>query len=217
MVVFIAISALAVATVAVYFRGRRINLVLMRDFARKMEDLFRPSDKEYVLLGYLVGYKAKFKVMRWNISSITWMLVLLPRQSLFYYPISKLTSKFDRFYMSASLVFGPRATVHLISDDWYHKVIHQIREAVYLSHITTTVSGKVFHVLYDDVKFRDEVLDTLSRHLGSALRYLKHFAVNREYRNIYVFSEAKLEVLRALAEVTKILATHIASRSTRSS
>ncbi len=206
------VAVVAVATVVVYFRGRRINLVLMRDFIVKMENLFEPSDKEYVLLGYLVGFKAKFKVMRWNISDITWMLTLLPRQSLLYYPISKLTSKFDRLYISARLVFGPRATVHLISSDVYRKVIHQIKEASYLSHVTTTIGGKVFHVLYDDARFRDEVLDVIERCFGGDLRYLKHLAVNREYRNIYVFSEARLEVLGAVADFIKVLASSLVPR-----
>ncbi len=206
------VAIVAVATVVMYFRGRRINLVLMRDFARSMEELFRPSDKEYVLLGYLVGYKAEFKVMKWNISDITWMLTLLPRQSLLYYPISKLTSKFDRLYISAHLVFGPKATVHLISGDFYRKVIHQIKEAPYLSHVTTTIGGKIFHVLYDDARFRDEVLSIIDRYLSSGLKYLKHLAVNREYRNVYIFSEAKLEILSSIADFIKALASSLVPR-----
>ncbi|MEM0025161.1 MAG: hypothetical protein QXV41_01130, partial [Zestosphaera sp.] len=80
----IAFSALIIASaisVIWYFRGRRKMLKFIKEFTDELERELRPADKEYVLLGYLVGYRAKYKLEDGRNAYI--LLTTAPRHSFF--------------------------------------------------------------------------------------------------------------------------------------
>jgi len=52
------LSVLAVAMVIWYFKMRKVMILLMKKVTDDLEKFFKPRDKSYILLGYLVGYKA---------------------------------------------------------------------------------------------------------------------------------------------------------------
>lgn len=93
----IAISALMVLTtitVVWYFRMRRRMLRFLKDFTVKLEEILKPRDKEYHLLGYLVGYKALFKLS--DGSRVYVLLTTTPRHSLIYYIVARALKREDR-------------------------------------------------------------------------------------------------------------------------
>ena len=96
-IAFIVIVILAVAMPIVFFKGHNENVRRMKIISKRLEDYLKPADKEYVLLGTSVGFRALFIVNRDNINKVETVLILLPRQSLIYYPISRLTTKHDKF------------------------------------------------------------------------------------------------------------------------
>ena len=57
-------SFLSVAMIVWYFRERRELIRFISDVIKELEDVFKPTDKVYELLGYLVGFKARFKLGR---------------------------------------------------------------------------------------------------------------------------------------------------------
>ncbi|RLG85703.1 MAG: hypothetical protein DRO18_05420, partial [Thermoprotei archaeon] len=60
---FLLISiVVALVAVAQFFKGRKINLLLMNYTASKFEEILKPKDKIYQWLGLYVGYKAVFKI-----------------------------------------------------------------------------------------------------------------------------------------------------------
>ena len=88
------LSLFAVASVVWYFRMRRKTLLLTKGLTDELERTFRPVDKSYVLLGYLVGYRARYLLE--NGDKVYVLLTTLPRHSLIYYPIVRALGRRDR-------------------------------------------------------------------------------------------------------------------------
>ncbi len=88
------LSFLAVASVVWYFRMRRKTLVLTKAVTEELEKIFKPVDKTYVLLGYLVGYRAKYDLESGD--RVYVLLTTAPRHSLLYYPIARALGRTDR-------------------------------------------------------------------------------------------------------------------------
>jgi len=93
-ILILVVVILAVASVVWYFRMRRRMIRFLRDFTVELEEVFKPRDKEYMLLGYLVGYKATYKLRDGSRAYI--LLTTTPRHSLFYYPIAAILGREDR-------------------------------------------------------------------------------------------------------------------------
>lgn len=92
LVVIIAI--MSVASVIWFFRVRRKLILFMRDVTLTLEKHFNPSSKDYQLLGYLVGYKARYVLPGKH--RVYVLFTTTPRHSLFYYPIIKIAGRKDR-------------------------------------------------------------------------------------------------------------------------
>jgi len=136
------IVALAFATTFQFYKGRKLNLLLMKHYLNEIESVLKPSDKEYIWLGGYVGYKA-----RYNRGKVEVTLTLLPRQSLLYFPISFLTSRHDKLY----IVFKLRdrmAETHLIQRGYY-----RVKPKISASKITIIkINDVVFEAYYNDEK-----------------------------------------------------------------
>jgi hypothetical protein len=136
------IVALAFATTFQFYKGRKLNLLLMKHYLNEIEFVLKPSDKEYIWLGGYVGYKAKY-----NRGEVEVTLTLLPRQSLLYFPISLLTSRHDRLY----IVFKLRdrmAEAHLIQRGYY-----RVKPKISASKITIIkINDVVFEAYYNEEK-----------------------------------------------------------------
>jgi len=92
------LSTLAVAMVVWYFRMRRVTLQLMKRVTEDLERFFRPLDKTYVLLGYLVGYRATYTLEGGD--RVFVVLTTVPRHSLLYYPVVKALGRTDRLHLA---------------------------------------------------------------------------------------------------------------------
>ena len=103
------LSLLAGAMVIWFFYYRRRMLRLMVDMVKALEDTFKPVDKNYYLLGYLVGFRAIYDLPRSSPFRKAYILLtLIPRHSLLYYPIARfVTMRFDRLEVAVE----PRARV----------------------------------------------------------------------------------------------------------
>lgn len=77
MLLWLGLFALAGATTYQFFRGRRTNLELMRDYVREIESSLDPVDKLYTLTGLYSGFKSEFKVRNEKIEKIEISLGLI--------------------------------------------------------------------------------------------------------------------------------------------
>jgi len=84
-----------------FIRGRRKNLDLIKRCSATMENVFRPADRTYTWIGGVAGFKAKYEFQ--DGVKLFATFVLLPRQSLLYFPFSKLIFRADRLYLTLEL------------------------------------------------------------------------------------------------------------------
>jgi len=92
----IVLIALAIAMPAVFFREHNRNVKKMKEIGDGLEKMLNPKDKVYTLLGTSLGFRALYKIDRGIYKRAEAVLILLPRHSLIYYPVSKITSKHDK-------------------------------------------------------------------------------------------------------------------------
>lgn len=96
----VAVAVLSVASVLWFFRARRRLIATLRDVTLALEKHYNPSNKEYQLLGYLVGYKARYILPGKH--RVYVLLTTVPRHSLLYYPFMRLAGRRDRLEIAVS-------------------------------------------------------------------------------------------------------------------
>ncbi|MCS7108899.1 MAG: hypothetical protein NZ911_05835 [Sulfolobales archaeon] len=114
----VVLSVSAVAMVVWYFRKRKELIKFLRDIVEELEDVFKPDDKVYELLGYLVGFKAKYKLSRSSSALNAYAtLTTTPEYSLLYYPIAKLMSRKNTLAIAVEFRDGLSRDLHIIRSD----------------------------------------------------------------------------------------------------
>lgn len=82
-----------------YWRGRRLNLTLIRELSRQMEEALQPVNKNYTWIGGYVGVVAEYDLKHEVYEKVKGTISLLPHHSLLYFPISLLLGRRDRVYI----------------------------------------------------------------------------------------------------------------------
>jgi hypothetical protein len=185
---------LAGAVTFQFYKGRKLNLLLMRHYLKEIEDVIKPLDKEYVWLGGYVGYRARYKVSCNNVSGVETTLTLLPRQSLLYFPISLLTSRHDKLYLVFRLKEA-KGEVHLIQKG-YFRIKPKIENEI-LAKDNVEIGDVAFEVLFDDYKLVDRLVE-LVRALPNP-KNIKHISISSNV--FYVFMKPEPENLRDYLKV----------------
>jgi hypothetical protein len=147
------LSVLAVAMVVWYFRMRRVTLQLVKRVTDELEGFFKPVDKTYVLLGYLVGYRAMYTLKDGD--RVFAVLTTVPRHSLLYYPLAKALGRTDRLHLAVK--YGRRYVVrelHAVNlaDTRLHAVVLKDlgERARVLSKRELELRGDRYVVYYED-------------------------------------------------------------------
>ncbi|MEM4463319.1 MAG: hypothetical protein QXR98_03690, partial [Fervidicoccaceae archaeon] len=98
------IVILAILMPIVFFREHNRNVRKMKEISEGLEKMLKPKDKIYTLLGTSLGFRALYRLDRDGIKRAEAVLLLLPRHSLVYYPISKITSRYDKLILKVEYV-----------------------------------------------------------------------------------------------------------------
>lgn len=117
---FLTILVLAGVASLQFYKGRRLNLSLMVHYIRQFEDKLKLKDKLYTHLGGYIGFRADYVLEDEVLPKMELTLMLMPRQSLFWWPISYLFKRGDRLYV----VLRPRTRVargetHIIQKSYF--------------------------------------------------------------------------------------------------
>jgi hypothetical protein len=194
------IMAIIVVVAAVgtyqFFRGRKLNLMLMYFTMKEAEKVLKPSDKNYTLLGTYVGYTAIYDLTG-PIRKAEITVTLLPRQSLFYFPISLLTSRFDKAFIRFIFPQKVKKEAHIISRHYYRLgMSREVRGFQDMVKEDLEINGKKYVLAY----FSGSAARKLERFMKSLERpdIVKHVALVPQNRSLYI--AIKLDP-RAFADV----------------
>lgn len=199
MLDYLTITLLAILALAMsvwYFRKRRELIRFISDIAKELEDVLKPEDKIYELLGYLVGFKAKFKLGRSTITNAYITLTTIPTYSLLYYPIAKIMSRRNLLGMALEFRRGVPRDLHLLihgrMSGKYEEMLK--RDVPYLTKLMSSeldVLGSKYKAYYEDRKDLEVVVKELTKH---NLR-LVQFSIFKSKGLIYVLTEAKRGII----------------------
>jgi hypothetical protein len=175
-----------------FFYGRKLNLVLMRSVAETLEDVVKPKDQLYTWLGGYIGFKAEYDVDDPIVEKIEATLTLLPRQSIMYLPVSKITLRGDRLFIVVRSRYSLKGDVHAIKKGTYRLSKGIDNEIEYLSE-DVAVNGAEFKVYYKKKRDRDKLLKHLN---GLPVDKVKHISVTPSTRVVYAFVAPEKRVIK---------------------
>ncbi|MEM0244510.1 MAG: hypothetical protein QXV93_01620 [Zestosphaera sp.] len=207
----IAFSALIIASaisVIWYFRGRRKMLKFIKEFTDELERELRPADKEYVLLGYLVGYRAKYKLEDGRNAYI--LLTTAPRHSFFYYLIARALNREDRVTIMLELTGrNVLRDLHAVKKGESRILNVLLRDlgsrAERLSRTIIKTSKGDYEVFYEEP--RD--LELINKIIDSRPKPIIKLSAYKSLNAVEVVSRAELGSVNELLGSLKILARNI--------
>ena len=186
---FIIIFIIAALAVLQFFKGRKINLLLIEFTARKFEEILKPKDKEYQWIGLYVGYKARFNILYKSLRKVEAVVTLIPRQSLLYFPIAMVTSRFDKLYLFFRYNRPFDGEAHVIRKYYYRLGLRRVIKGIERMKVEDIkINGKTFHLVYNDAKLVEKLV-RLIREMSKP-HIINHIAIVPA--NNSIFLSAKL-------------------------
>ncbi len=118
---YFALAVLIIASfpsVIWFFRFRKAMIRKQANLIRHLEGQIRPRDKLYWYLGYLVGFRARYKVGRGGVENVYVLYTSPPYHVFFYLPIIWLFRKRERLELILQLGndHGIRGEAHIADE-----------------------------------------------------------------------------------------------------
>lgn len=179
-----------------YWRGRRLNLTLIRELSRQMEEALQPVNKNYTWIGGYVGVVAEYDLKHEVYEKVKGTISLLPHHSLLYFPLSLLLGRRDRVYI---LIYPKRklkGKAHITRGK-----IKGISQASFKD--TVRVKGVVLQRRYNSKEEAEFMTKIISRLKDPSS--LEHLAANVEENAYY----ARLRIGRG--DISELLRCFIAT------
>lgn len=194
--VFPLLIIFAVVATAQYFLGRRKNLVFIQKYAHAMEDALKPIDKQYTWVGGYIGFKSGYKVKQEMVKEVKATLHMMPRLSLLYYPIAKLTMRHDKLYVVVETSKNIRGETHLIQKGYY-RLGPGIKDVEKFHRRYIKLGDREFEILYQDGEGERQLL-SLAQSLRVDFKRIKHLSYTSSTNVIYAFVDPSLDLIPTL-------------------
>ncbi|MBC7194428.1 MAG: hypothetical protein H5U37_02060 [Caldisericia bacterium] len=174
-----------------FFKGRKVNTLLMIQYIREFENELKPKDKLYTYIGGYIGFKADYDLNEDFIKKIELTLTLLPRQSLLYLPISYLTRKHDRLYVILRLKEKFGYDAHIIKKNFYFPgpMIENIET---FKKDEIEIENNKFLILYKNRNDIDRLIDIAKNSFN--FNNIRHIGYTRETNVIFLLLKPELEI-----------------------
>ncbi|GAK52002.1 hypothetical membrane protein, conserved [Candidatus Moduliflexus flocculans] len=188
----------------VYFRNRKYNLALLTIVSKELEAALQPTDQTYTWIGGTVGFKAEYQTPN-PLRKAEATATMLSRQSLLFYPISKVLLGNDRLFVVIYPTERFRREAHII-ERWYYRLRLQTleNEADFIRK-TVTVRNKTFDLFSSDNAGIEKLSAWLTRLPNPEL--IKHVAFVPENGSVYLYMIPKPDAItQTVSTMTRLTA-----------
>lgn len=195
-VVFIGILML------VFYRNRKYNILFIQAVGKELEAALSPTDQTYTWLGGAVGFTAEY-ITEKPLRKVEATVTMLARQSLLFYPVSKLFLGNDRLFVVLHPFEKSRREAHVL-EKWYYTIrLRKLENESALNRHEVVVQGKTFYLFSSD----KTGIEKLSAWLQTfpAPKLLKHVALMPEAGTIYLYMVPKLTSVTDSVQAVKAL------------
>jgi hypothetical protein len=185
----------AVFTSLCYYRGRKKNRWISAWISREAEAALKPQETQYTNFGGSIGYNFVYKLKK-PFREAKGTFTLLPRQSVFYMPISLLISRHDKLYVQLYAEGKLAGEGHILSRSFLPRARAIITGFEGFSRTETDCGGRRFVLLFKDKKMEERLTKLLFNLERPEI--LVHFCCYGENRNFYLYVKPVREKLGAL-------------------
>ncbi len=196
-ILFMGLVLIAAVSMMQFYRGRKKNLRILEESIKILEDVFKPRDKNYTVIGIYIGYSASFKIDNPIIKNVEAVILLFPRQSLLYAPIAKITSRFDRAYIIVNYNKAKKfpGEAHVIARGFYRLGIkHTIRNIEKMRIERIKIGSKDYYLVYNNRGLAEKLLNYL-KNLENPLQ-VKHIAIVPRVNRLYMALKLDMETFK---------------------
>jgi len=192
--VLIVLFLASLPSIAWYFWMRRAMIRRQIAIIKGLEELFKPKDKRYWLVGYLVGFQAKYWIRRGLLDKVLITYTTPPYHAFFYLPVIALARRKERFeiVMELNRPLKPEGPVHIYMDKIYSVRAAVERDLPRKAYSTLTrshvdVNGRKLRAYYRDdigLKLAVDIARSMST-VGDILRVSIDPAKRRFMATVY--------------------------------
>ncbi len=198
---FILIALIAGISTLQFYRGRKQNLMILEYSTRVLEKCFKPKDKNYTIIGIYIGYDATYKVIHEMIKNIKAVVLLLPRQSLLYMPIAKLTSRFDRVFLiinyKKNKIFPGEA--HIVKKGYYRLGIKRTIKNIEKMQIERiSIGTNKYYLVYTHRSLVEKLINFAKQLEDPSI--INHLAIVPKNKRLYLAAKLVPDKLEELAK-----------------
>jgi len=160
-----------------YFWGRRSNRRIYQAALNGLVDVVKPDDQTFTNIGGAVGFHANLFVKKKGapFSRVDATITLLPRHSWLYLPISKLTRKYDRLFITLYLKKPPSEEVHMIENKYSKFMGSKIENAHLMQHETVKWENLDFHLYYSSREMLEKMKAFIKKNPAPGI--IRHIAL----------------------------------------
>ncbi|PIE32858.1 hypothetical protein CSA56_13755 [candidate division KSB3 bacterium] len=185
----------------VLFRNRKYNLFTIQAIGKELESALQPVDQTYTWLGGSVGFNAEYSTEK-PLRKVDATVTMLARQSMLFYPISKLLFGNDRLFV---VLYPSHKTIkreaHIL-DHWYYKLrLRTFDNESALKHSSIQLNGKTFDIFSSD-QAGITMLTAWIQALPCSER-VKHVALTPDSGTVYLYMDPKVETVAPVVRALK--------------
>ena len=186
----------------VFYRNRKYNILFVQAVGKELEAALSPTDQTYTWLGGAVGFTAEY-ITEKPIRKVDATVTMLSRQSLLFYPVSKLFFGNDRLFVVLYPFDKSRREAHVL-EKWYYNVrLRSLENEAALNRQEIAVNGKKFYLFSSDKAGLEKLSAWM--HTFPAPQLMKHVALMPEQGTIYLYMVPKLGAVTASVQALKEL------------
>jgi len=185
--VFLLFVAFSFLLTVGYFWGRRRNRNIFLAAFNDLLQVVQPDDQTFRNIGGAIGYHANLTIKKkgFPLSRVDATITLLPRHAWLYYPISRLTRKFDRLFITVFTKQRPREECHLIERGYNGFRGSKIEHADRLNREDVQWGRQRFQIYYEGMAMRDTFRKFIDENPDPGV--LRHIAVIPGQKKIFIF------------------------------
>jgi hypothetical protein len=189
------IILLAILSTAAYFYGTKKNRWLASILSRQAEEVFKPTNTNYVNIGGAIGYNFTYTLPA-PYTNAKGTMTLSPRHSLLYLPFSLLLGMRDRYFINLFTKAKFLGEAHLITDAYLRKTTIEGLESMERGEVRK--GNKRFILLWRGAKLESELEKILDAIPDPSM--LRHFCAYPETKTFYIHVTPKNGDIKNLLE-----------------
>lgn len=170
-----------------YFWGRRHNRQIFLSAFDDLVKVIQPDDQTFTNIGGAIGYHAKLFIKKKGspLSRVDATITLLPRHSWLYLPISKMTRKYDRLFITLYLKNTPPEESHLIEAKYNGFRGSKIENVNRLNREDVKWGNFDFHMYYESTEMRGNFLKLMDNNPDPGV--IRHIAIVPSQKKTFIF------------------------------